>query len=923
MKKLLFIITSIIFSFQLQAQSIAEIQGTGDASPYDGQTVTTRGIVTAAFPFAYYIQDGDSVRSGIYVYDQSHTPIIGDSIEITGEVDEYYDLTELKNITEYTTINNDNNLPNPIVLETGALNEDYEGVLIRVEDAVCVTEPNTFNEWKIDDGSGAAVVNDLGYNFVPTLGYIYNISGPLEFSFSEYKINPRFAKDIEEFGVIAIKNGPNQSNITTSGFTLTWETNYNGTTEAEYGLTPELELGELTGTTNVQNHSLDFSGLLAGTPYFINVFTVIDQDTTMTNIRAFSTVSESSGEIKVYFNHTVATEFSTGSEAVVASSIEDTIISYIEKATSTIDIAIYDVESEAIIDALNTADNNGVSIRYITDVDQENAVLDNLNEGIALLRGNSIAIMHDKFIIIDAENSLNSWLVSGSVNHTKANLGWDPNNMICIQDQALARAYRIEFNEMWGSDTNIPDEANAKFGADKTDNTPHNFIIDGNEVELYFSPTDNTTRKIISALNSSQYEIEFNIMVFTENSLGDIISYLNNQGIDVKGIIDYTNYTGDEFDKLLENGVRVLEFQNPDGSEWPNGPVLHHKYALVDYNHADSDPLVITGSHNWSASAETKNDENTLIIHNASIANMFHQEFMQRYYDLLTPVANNDTVFTSVNETLEISFAENDFVHYQVTSTTIEIEQPSIGTFTQIDSSKIEYTPNTDFIGFDTILYRIINDDFTNLKDSAYIIISVLPEGSWNIVANDDSINVIENTEAEGSMAQVNVWKNDENPYQVELGFKFLKQPSNGELSSNFNDSIISYTPNLNFVGIDTIIYSIFARLDTLQTDTANLIITVEEYVGINDLKEFAELKIYPNPAQNIIHINTYSNKISKGTISLYNVSGILVSKQEIEFKLGANYFNFDISTFKNGVYILQLQNDNKIHSKRFIISDL
>jgi phosphatidylserine/phosphatidylglycerophosphate/cardiolipin synthase-like enzyme len=46
----------------------------------------------------------------------------------------------------------------------------------------------------------------------------------------------------------------------------------------------------------------------------------------------------------------------------------------------------------------------------------------------------------------------------------------------------------------------------------------------------------------------------------------------------------------------------------------------------------ESDPFVITGSMNWSANGEETNDENTLIIHDAAIANQFYQEFAARYY---------------------------------------------------------------------------------------------------------------------------------------------------------------------------------------------------------------------------------------------------------------------------------------------------
>ncbi len=51
---------------------------------------------------------------------------------------------------------------------------------------------------------------------------------------------------------------------------------------------------------------------------------------------------------------------------------------------------------------------------------------------------------------------------------------------------------------------------------------------------------------------------------------------------------------------------------------------LHHKYAVIDGQ------VVITGSHNWSAAANHDNDENTLFIYDARIANQYEQEFRAR-----------------------------------------------------------------------------------------------------------------------------------------------------------------------------------------------------------------------------------------------------------------------------------------------------
>jgi hypothetical protein len=73
---------------------------------------------------------------------------------------------------------------------------------------------------------------------------------------------------------------------------------------------------------------------------------------------------------------------------------------------------------------------------------------------------------------------------------------------------------------------------------------------------------------------------------------------------------------------------------------------LHHKYCIVDHSTLDSDPTVLTGSHNWSSAAQTTNDENTVVVHDARVANLFLQEFMATWS--LVGVENADNNDMSV-----------------------------------------------------------------------------------------------------------------------------------------------------------------------------------------------------------------------------------------------------------------------------------
>jgi phosphatidylserine/phosphatidylglycerophosphate/cardiolipin synthase-like enzyme len=61
---------------------------------------------------------------------------------------------------------------------------------------------------------------------------------------------------------------------------------------------------------------------------------------------------------------------------------------------------------------------------------------------------------------------------------------------------------------------------------------------------------------------------------------------------------------------------------------------MHHKFMVVYNFNPTSDPLVLLGSHNWSSAAQTKNDENTLSVHDANIANQYYQAFAYLYLQL-------------------------------------------------------------------------------------------------------------------------------------------------------------------------------------------------------------------------------------------------------------------------------------------------
>ncbi|MEM8908617.1 MAG: phospholipase D-like domain-containing protein, partial [Bacteroidota bacterium] len=209
------------------------------------------------------------------------------------------------------------------------------------------------------------------------------------------------------------------------------------------------------------------------------------------------------------------------------------------------------------------------------------------------------------------------------------------------------------------------------------DNTPHCFNINEVPVELYFSPTDGTANQIKATLEKAENELAFATLVFTDNGLGNTVRDAHDAGLDVKGIIDYVEFNGSEFNFLMNNGVNVIDYQNADGSQWPDGPTLHHKYAIVDYA-SGANPAVITGSHNWTASANSIHDENTLIIYDATLANVYFQEFNARFNALVSTTTIPDRPSLAV------------YPNPTTAALTIDVPEPGILSITNLQGQMIQ-----------------------------------------------------------------------------------------------------------------------------------------------------------------------------------------------------------------------------------------
>lgn len=302
-------------------------------------------------------------------------------------------------------------------------------------------------------------------------------------------------------------------------------------------------------------------------------------------------------------------------------------------------------------------DKNGDGTVSSAEVEERDALILLQKAGIPLIDDTADAskgsgLMHHKFVVIDRK-----LVITGSANFTTSGVHGDfinpesrgnPNHLIQINSPTVAQVFTQEFALMWGDGPG--NQSNSLFGLQKPSRSAQTVTVGNSTVTIHFSPTSktqdwlNSSNGLIgSTLSSASQQIDLALFVFSEQPLANILQLRHQQGVQIRALIDsgfaFRNYS-EALDML---GVAISQhckyetgnqpWTNPlttvGTASLPEGDVLHHKFGVIDGK------VVITGSHNWSAAANTQNDETLLIIQNPIIAAHFEREFQRLYQDAI------------------------------------------------------------------------------------------------------------------------------------------------------------------------------------------------------------------------------------------------------------------------------------------------
>ncbi len=324
----------------------------------------------------------------------------------------------------------------------------------------------------------------------------------------------------------------------------------------------------------------------------------------------------SSGLIKAYFT-TPTLAYPDRRDKRSVSPLLDAVIEDVNEASRTIDIAVFDIDLSALADALIAAQQRGVQVRLV--VDSENLATPEVSEvcgrmqkaGIPITFDDREAFMHNKFIIVDRRIV---WL--GSWNMTENDTYRNNNNMLRVRSQLAANGFQQEFESMFAG----------IFGPRKPINQRPNISLDETPIDVYFSPEDGAAKYVLAEIKRAKKSIRFMAFSFTATDIADAIIARHAAGIDVQGVMERQNAAGlgAVFDQLTNAGVSVIE----DG----NCYILHHKVLIIDNR------IVITGSYNFTKSAERNNDETLLIIADPELAEQYRAEWARVNKQAQSPV---------------------------------------------------------------------------------------------------------------------------------------------------------------------------------------------------------------------------------------------------------------------------------------------
>ncbi len=299
--------------------------------------------------------------------------------------------------------------------------------------------------------------------------------------------------------------------------------------------------------------------------------------------------------------------------------LEPAIVEFVDAAEKSLDVAVQELESWPVAEALIRAKQRRCTVRVVLENDYLRAsptaapdprLPGGSNEAnrdilVALLRAKidvrsdyNAAIFHQKFVVRDY-NRATQGLLTGSTNFTETGLHRNLNHVMTFRDPALVKAYHDEFREIWSGD----------FGAKvpARSGPPVESPVSGVRVRALFAPDHAPEMEIVKQMLKAERRIDFAIFTFAQSSaIDDVMRRLIRDNIKVRGVFDPRQANQDwAATRVVQEAGGELYTASRNRRGFGK---LHHKLMVID------DRVTIGGSFNYTAPANRMNDENIVVI---------------------------------------------------------------------------------------------------------------------------------------------------------------------------------------------------------------------------------------------------------------------------------------------------------------------
>ncbi len=135
----------------------------------------------------------------------------------------------------------------------------------------------------------------------------------------------------------------------------------------------------------------------------------------------------------------------------------------------------------------------------------------------------------------------------------------------------------------------------------------------------YFTPPAGAAVAIVQAIDASQQEVLVQAYGFTHNAIAQALIRAKNRGVNVRVLLDQKSDHTNRYVIDLFNQAQVS--MRSDGKH----AIAHNKVMVID------DSVVITGSFNFTNSAETRNAENFLILKSSDLASQYKNQWKSHW----------------------------------------------------------------------------------------------------------------------------------------------------------------------------------------------------------------------------------------------------------------------------------------------------